>query len=326
VLLRGQAVMSSAEQPERGPEEPMPLVPGRPELALVPSSEHLLRLRGEAKQNGTLTNLRQMVAAWQAVAEKCNLAFEEMTRLAIYRLEVERDLGAHLTQQVQHGGDRSRYARRTLLPDDITKNQCSAYKRLAAIPEDVFRAYLADAHGKDRVPSSRGARAFAASAGQKTPATKTPKKKKRGRSAAQEAAIPAEVLECLAGFMTLDVIVGDADVPSKKRVAADSKVAIEQLRGDVLVAQCPDPARWLGAIEQARRETRVSRAIVVLPAATLPEWIVGMEHGDWLLCCLRNVRDSSGHAVMLAHIGERPSVFRLAFWSLGVVLRAATAG
>lgn len=302
----------------------MPRVPARPELALVPSSEHLLKLRDEARQNGTLTDLRRMVAAWQAVAEQCNVAFEEMTRLATYRLEVERDLGAHLAQQVQHGGDRSRYARRTLLLDDITRNQCSAYKRLAAIPEDVFRAYLADVLSRSVVPSSQGARKFAGSSGRKAPKAKT-KQQKRRRSVAAEGAIPAAVLECIATIMTPNMIVGYANLPSKKRVAADSKAAIGQLRGDVLVAQCPDPARWLSAIEQARRETRVSRAIVVLPAAALPEWIAALEHGDWLLCCLRGVRDNEGNGIMLAHIGERSSVFRLAFRSLGVVLRAATA-
>lgn len=316
--------MSGAEQPERVPGEPVPQVPARPDLTLVPSSEQLLRLRDEAKQNGTLANLRKMVAAWQAVAEQCNVAFEEMTRLATYRLEVERDLGRHLAQTVHRGGDRAKYSRSTLLPDDITNNQSAAYQRLAAIPDQAFHAYLADALSRRVVPSSRGARAFAAASGRKAPKAKA-KQKKRGRSVTAEGAIPAAVLECIAAIMTPDVIVGDATVPSKKRLAADSKAGMGQLRGDVLVAQCPDPVRWLSAIEQARRETRVSRAIVVLPATALPEWIAALEHGDWLLCCLRGVRDSNGNAVMLAHIGERPSVFRLAFRSLGVVLRPATA-
>lgn len=53
-----------------------------------------------------------------------------------------------------------------------------------------------------------------------------------------------------------------------------SKAAIGQLRTDVLMAQSPDPSCWREAIELAYRETRVSRAIVVLPgAATLTEWI-----------------------------------------------------
>jgi len=307
----------------------MPLAPARPELALVPSSEHLLKLRDEAKQNGTLTDLRKMVAAWQAVAEQCNVAFEEMTRLAIYRLEVERDLGRHLAQTVLPGRPKKLCPMDTIspsgLPDDISPKMSITYQRLAEVPDDTFRDYLAHALSRHVVPSSHGARAFAAPSARKAPNTKTKRKKKPSRSATGEVAIPAAVLECIAGIMTPDVVVGEADVPSKKRVVADSKAALKQLRGDVLVAQCPDPARWLGAIEQARRETRVSRAIVVLPATMQPEWIAAMEHGDWLLCCLRDVRDSSGHAVMLAHIGERPSVFRLAFRSLGVVLRAATA-
>lgn len=318
--------MSGAEQPEGDRVDPMPAVL-RPELSLaIPSGARFLQLRAEAKQNGTLKDLRKMVAAWQAVAEQCNVAFEEMTRLATYRLEVERDLGRHLAQTVHRGGDRAKRPKGSLLPDgclpdDITKKQSRLYQRLAAIPDVAFHAYLANALSRHVVPSSQGARAFAAAAGRKAPKTKH---KKRAPSAANGVAIPAEALECIARIMTPGVIVGDANLPTKKRVAADSKTALGQLRGDVLVAQCPDPARWLAAIEQARRETRVSRAIVVLAAATLPEWIAGMEHGDWLLCCLRCVRDNDGNGIMLAHIGERPSVFRLAFRSLGVVLRPAT--
>src|SRR5688572_17289359 len=75
---------------------------------IVPPDEHLRLVRLDAKSAGNLKGLRQMVAAWEAVAEKCDLAFEEMARLAVFRLEVERDLGAELAQTVRHGGDRSR--------------------------------------------------------------------------------------------------------------------------------------------------------------------------------------------------------------------------
>jgi hypothetical protein len=312
--------MSADEQAEGEGPEPMPVGSVRPDLALsIPSGERFLQMRTEARQTGTLKNLQKLVAAWQAIGEKCNLAFEEMTRLAVYRLEVERDLGAYLAQTVQKGGDPPKYARRTLLPDDITRNQSSAYQKLAAVPEDVFRAYLEHAHHRGVVPSSQGARAFRMP-GHRAAPTRATKKKRRARAAV---AIPAAVTECIATIMTPDIVVGDANLRAGKRVAPDSKAVLEQLKGEVFVAQCTDPARWLPAIEQHRRAARITRAIVVLPAEPCAAWFATLEHGDWLVCFVRNVGDGNG--VMLAHIGERPSAFRLACRELGVVVRPATA-
>src|SRR5688572_16370147 len=117
----------------------------------VPADDHLRLILAEAKLTGRLRDLRQMVAAWEAVAEKCDLVFEEMVRLAVFRLDVERDLGAELAQTVRHGGDRSRSARATLLdgglPDGITKQQAAKYRALAAIPDQAFRAYVEKARG-----------------------------------------------------------------------------------------------------------------------------------------------------------------------------------
>lgn len=319
--------MGSAEpEPERRSETPA--VPIRPGMGLsIPSSERFLELRAGAKENGTLKDLRQMVAAWQAVAEKCNLAFEEMTRLAIYRLEVERDLGVHLAQNVRWGGDRARLPEGTLLrdgglPEDITKKQCWAYQQLAAVPEDVFRAYLDAAHTRHVVPSAAGARAFAAPP--KTPARNSAKNRTAKRAVHGGAAVPAPVIECVERIMTPDVVVGEVAMPAKQRVDVSSPDALQRLHGDVFVAQCPDPERFLVALEQARRNASVRRAVVILPATPWAQWFGRLEHGDWLLCFLRAVRDAEGNGLLLAHIGERPSVFRLAFRSLGVVLRAAT--
>lgn len=96
------------------------------------------------------------------------------------------------------------------------------------------------------------------------------------------------------------------------------------LRGDVFVAQCDDPARWLTGLEDGRCGARINRAIIVLPATPWEAWFGLLERGDWLVCLLRDARDEAGNGVALAHIGARPSVFRIAFRSLGVVLRAAS--
>ncbi|MBL9076037.1 MAG: hypothetical protein JNL08_00955 [Planctomycetes bacterium] len=304
-----------------GGAEPEPQLPARPELSL-PSNERFLLQRTEAKRNGTLADLQKLVAAWQAVAAKCDMAFEELTRLAIYRLEVERDLGAYLAQEVQHGGDRSRYARRTLLPDDITKNQSSAYQKPAAVPEDVFRAYLDAVREKHVLPSSRGARAFAKP--NATPSSSAATRRDRRARSAGGVPVPPPVLDVVISLMTPDVVVGHVKLAAKKRIAIDSKRVLEQLRGDVFIAQCRAPECWLPSLERLRREARIRRAIIVLGADTGAAWFAEFERGEWTLCFVRDP-DREGNGILLAHLGERGGAFRLACRDLGVVVRPETA-
>ena len=58
-------------------------------------SEQLARMRAQTKAAGILKDLKELAAAWEEVAKKCDLACEEMVKL---RLDVERDLGAQLAQ------------------------------------------------------------------------------------------------------------------------------------------------------------------------------------------------------------------------------------
>lgn len=303
---------------------PQPLLPARPEMSL-PSNERFLLLRAEAQENGTLADLQKLVAAWQAVAAKCDVAFEELTRLAIYRLEVERDLGRHLAQTVHPGPPTKSYPRGSNsaggLPDDITWKQSAAYQHLAEVPEDVFRAYLDAAREKHVLPSSRGARAFAKPSAPPSSSAGT-RRDRRARSAG-EVHISPPVLEVVTSLMTPDVIVGRVQLTAKKRIALDSQTAIEQLRGDVFIAHCRAPERWLPSLERLRREARIRRAIIVLGADTGAGWFAGFERGEWTLCFVRD----SGHGaagLLLAHLGERGGAFRLACHGLGVVMRPET--
>jgi hypothetical protein len=143
------------------------LVSSAPALGLgltLPPHEDLGLLRQTARRDGTLKDLRQMVAAWEAVAARCDLAFEELVRLAVFRLEVERDLGSELAQTVRHGGDRSRSSRATLLdgalPPGITKQQAAKYRALAGIPQQAFQDYLAESRKARKVPNATAARRF----------------------------------------------------------------------------------------------------------------------------------------------------------------------
>ena len=299
----------------------LPELPLRSEFSLViPTNEQFLQLRAEAKQAGKLPNLRQMVAAWQDVADRCHLAFEELTRIAVFKLEVERELGAHLAQTVHRGGSRSKYSRSTLLPDDLTRNQSSAYQALAAIPEATFRAYLQGAHRDEEVPSSRGARAFAAatrSRGQQSV---------RRTTAAGHSVISEAVLDAMTRIMTPDVVVGCKRLKAKWHFHPDASNVLDMLTGDVFVAQCPQPQLWLPAIERLRKTARVYQAVVVLPAEVWTDWFAAMEVGDWLCCFLKGARGSDGNGVMLAHVGAKQGAFRLAFRHLGVVMGAIAIG
>jgi len=105
---------------------------------VVPTNEHFQIVRAEAKESGKVHERHRMVSAMQAAAAKCELAHEEMVRLAEFRLQLERDLGAYLAQVVTRGGHRSKSLRSTLLPPGVTRNQSSTYQLLAAIPPAVF--------------------------------------------------------------------------------------------------------------------------------------------------------------------------------------------
>ena len=85
--------------------EPAPVA--RPGLVVPSAAEFEVLIASQASSDG-LRDLRQAIAAWQAVAEKCDHAFEEVLKLSIYRLRVERALGARLVQVVKHGGPRPR--------------------------------------------------------------------------------------------------------------------------------------------------------------------------------------------------------------------------
>ena len=290
----------------------------------LPTSERFLQMRIAAQEGGTQNDLHKLVSAWQAVAVKCNLAFEQLTRLAIYRLEVERDLGAYLAQSIERGGDRRTYPRGRLdrrrgLPDNISWKQSSAYQRLAKIPEDIFRAYLDAALAKHAVPSSAGARAFAA-----PPRVPARHGGKCGKHVPTNLDLPPAVIQRVVSIMTPDVVVGGLRTLAKESHQADESDASTSLTGDVFVAACDDPDKWLRAIDIARRHSRLRRVIIALPAYTWTDWFHRVGHGDWLLCFLRQYRDTSGSGLVLGYSGEKPSMFRLAFRSLGVVLRAAT--
>lgn len=292
--------------------------PGDERALTVPTNQQFALMLAQAKASGTLQDLRQTVAALQAVAEKCNLVFEEMVRLAVFRLQVERDLGAQLAQTVVVGRPRKRCPEGTVsgssLPDGLSKKQSAAYQKLAAIPDDVYRAYLDKSRRERTVPSSAGARRFASP---QPPAR--PRPARRWRSAPPT--LSAAALDAISRVMTPDVVVGDAGIAARRRLRVDEPRLLDALRGDVLVADCPDPAALLPALLRLHARGRFRQVIVAVPAEVWADWFAVLEATGVSCCFLRGESgDGIGRAVL--HLGAGAAGFRIAMTSVGFVLHA----
>ena len=307
IVVEGLAVASG------GSSESLPIPPPSPGPGqlVVPSNEQFALIRAEARAAGKLKDLRQTVAAWQAVAEKCDLAFEEVMRLAVFRLEVERDLGAQLAQTLKPG-PRRKSSPGVIncdagLPDGISPNQSASYQKLAAIPDDVFRAYIEKSRADRKLPSSDGARRFASP---KKTGTRTPRRK----DGACMMNVPAAVLDaCVRCLGEIDVLVGKAKVKAATCAAGLSGLT-KEARGAVLIVGTDDPAASLREVAKLRESGRIDQGIVVLPRDIDANWWSSLSAGPWSLC-LPSERGSP----VVAHIGGHVRGFALVFAGLGVV-------
>jgi hypothetical protein len=296
---------------------PPPLTAPLRRALAVPADEQLRLVRLEAKSAGTLKDLRQMVAAWEAVAEKCALAFEEMARLAVFRLEVERDLGAELAQTVRPGRPRKHrpeagVSRR--LPEGVTDKQARAYRQIAAIPAEIFRSYVDDARHRRLIPSSAGARRFAMLLGSRT---RTPTSTQHTQGAF---AVPRAVFDAVSRIMLPDVCIGEADIPARRRLGAKATDLFGDVAGDVLVVECLEPASWLRALRSLRNRAQVSQAVILLPAEVWASWFQLLHEDDWSVCFLKGIRSRAGLGCAAAHLGARAGAFRAALSSVGTFL------
>ena len=143
---------------------------------VIPSQGQLTLLREQARAEGKLHDLREQLAALFAVGERFGIVQAELVRLAVARLEVERDIGGQLSVEVRQGRPRKRSPRVTFssatLPAGISKQQAMRFRELARVPESLFQDYLRAVAADGRLPTSTGARlsfgraaAFAAPAG-----------------------------------------------------------------------------------------------------------------------------------------------------------------
>ena len=310
-------------------ELPAVAAKGPPDMRLVgvPSRDEFQCMVADSTAD-QLRDLRNLVAAWLAVAEKCSAAKKEVVRLAIYRLQAERALGIALTQTVRRGGVGSKSRSATSkrggasngLPEGITKHQSHRYKALAAITDEVFAAYIAEAERDARTPTWAGVNKLARST--KPQPVRRKKRKSRSVSRSQVSlVVPSSVIDVVTRIMLPDVVVGDAAMPAKRRVSSANVGAISSLTGDVFISDCPEPAAWLPELRRLRDARAVAQIIVVLRAEVWADWFQLMPADGWSCCFLAGLRTKGGDGVVLAHQGEKQAAFCAAASNLGVFIR-----
>lgn len=303
---------TSEGAPDEGRTDSSLLVPSARGLTVPPKAQ-LEELRLHAAADGTLQNLRQMIAAWEAVAAKCELAFEELFRLAAFRLEVERDLGHHLAQTVKRGGFRTKLPRGTLpgsgsLPEGVSRKHSMLCQQLAAIPDADFRAYLEQCTRRRRLPSAAGARKIV---------LHSCKTRRPGPSG--QLVMPRALIEAMRRLYDVDTLVGETSLPAKHRLDASAPNALVELHGRALVVAKVDMSRWIPELERLRDTGQLQRVVVFATAATWAPWYARLLHTDWMLCFPTRMR-FAGCGVLLAHLGEKSAGFRVVMSELGPVI------
>ncbi|MFN7588919.1 MAG: hypothetical protein ACK501_05085, partial [Planctomycetota bacterium] len=124
---------SEVPQPEAQVGDLVP-VPGQAgeRGIVIPSQGQLTLLREQARAEGKLHDLREQLAALFAVGERFGIVQAELVRLAVARLEVERDIGGQLSVEVRQGRPRKRSPRVTFssspLPAGISKQQAMRFR------------------------------------------------------------------------------------------------------------------------------------------------------------------------------------------------------
>lgn len=292
----------------------------RHQLARVPDEAQFEVMLSGASGAPELSDLRKFVAAWHAVAEKCDAAASEVMRLSVYRLEVERALGAAIIQTVRRGGRGSKSHAATSnrggascgLPDGVDKHQSRRYRELAAIPEDEFSAYIAKARESGKPATAQGAHRFAKSV------VSGRQRAESGRRPQAGLRMPSDVLQAVGEFMVPGVVVGESEMPGKTRHASGVDLPA-CLEGDVFVAQCADPASWLIELHRLRESGVIGQVVVALPAEVWADWFKLLETGGWVCCFLAGVRAEDGAGVVLASHGVDRAAFGGATSRVGTV-------
>jgi hypothetical protein len=265
---------------------------------VIPSQGQLTLLREQARAEGKLHDLREQLAALFAVGERFGIVQAELVRLAVARLEVERDIGGQLSVEVRQGRPRKRSPRVTFssspLPAGISKQQAMRFRELARVPESLFQDYLRAVAAEGRLPTSSGARRFAAR-GEPAGAAKAAARPKLN--------LAPEVVSALARMMVPDVLVGQALVPARRVVSPSQPSVLDDLRGAVMVLDCPDPQAWFEAVADLHVQRVVKGAVLLLPLEVHSRWYSTVVE-RWLPCWVPPKSDIGGQPLVVVHLGR----------------------
>jgi hypothetical protein len=278
-----------------------------------PAEQDFRAMLASAKGADGLEDLRRLVSAWQSVARQCDVAFDEAVRLAVHRLEVERALGDELARTVSRGGRGSKSPTVTSkrggasngLPDGVTKQNAKRYRDLAGVPDDVFRSYVEYTRSQKKVPSSNGARRFAASHER---AVRSYPQQPNGR--ANDLALPDPLLAAIGRILVPDVVVGEPRLPGRRHVAGHRSLQPADLEGDVFLGACHDPAKVVPQLERLCANGTVRQAVVVARAEVWADWFGSAIRAGWAFCLVRGVKVAGGGLAVL-QLGTGRSTFSL---------------
>lgn len=272
----------------------------------VPSPEVLERARRLALETETGPDLRQRVIVLEQAARRCGAAFEEVIRLSLFRLNLERDIGRMLGRSLVRGGDRSRSSTSTLRNLGLSKNQSSRLQRLAAIPEDVFQAYAAASVSSRKLPSARGALNYGARGGQGEVGEVSDSQVDGHAMRSAEAAALRHLgsVDFALGFRE-ELEVDGRCLRSAEGVKLRGRVMALVGRDDELVDQLAGLAAS-GVVEDC---------VALLRRRADCRWLRRIASGAWSICLVR-----PGSDVIAAHCGGRRRSFELVFRQVGIVL------
>ena len=267
---------------------------------VIPSQGQLTLLREQARTEGKLHDLREQLAALFAVGERFGIVQAELVRLAVAKLEVERDIGGQIKAKVHPGRPRKMSPAVTIsdasqLPAGLTRQQAMRFRELARVPEPLFQDYLQAVAAEGRIPTSTGARRFAT--------------REEPAGAAKAAARPRlhlapEVASALARMMVPDVLVGQALVPARMIVSSEQRRALDELAGEVMVLDCPYPQAWFEAVHDLHVQRVVTRAVLVLPLEVHSRWYTTVVE-RWLPCWVPPRSDIGGQPLVVVEMGAR---------------------
>jgi hypothetical protein len=130
-----------------------------------PMSRELRQIDQFVRSLAKVTDIRQVkgirdrAEALRHFAEVADLGLKAQNRFAVAKLRAERRAGELLTDIVKRGGNRrskSRNHEQSLANLGIDWNRSSRWQREAAVPEDVFEKYVAEANSASKEITAQG--------------------------------------------------------------------------------------------------------------------------------------------------------------------------